>query len=95
MKTQLDVRLPVSIFKEGDTFIAYCPVLDLSTSAKTFEQTQKRFTQAVEVFFEELLEMGTLDEVLSSYGWTKTQSRWNPPLPISHEFTNVSIPLTS
>ncbi|MBI4130703.1 hypothetical protein HY468_05270 [Candidatus Roizmanbacteria bacterium] len=68
---KFDVNLPVAIFKEGNTYIAHTPVLDLATSANTFEKAQQRFVEAVEIFFEELEDTGTLDEVLSSLGWRK------------------------
>ncbi len=64
-------NIPVSFFKEGDAYIAYCPILDLSTSASTFEKVKGRFSEAVEIFFEELVDMGTLDDVLANLGWTK------------------------
>lgn len=94
-QVKFDVNLPVTIFKEGDTFIAHTPVLDLSTSAGTFEQAQKRFVEAVEIFFEELVDMGTLDEVLSSLGWQKNQSKWTPPLQVFNDIQRVSVPLSA
>ena len=90
----LNLKVPISIFKEGKTYIAYSPVLDLSTSGRTVVLVEKRFAEAVKLFFEELVEMGTLDDVLSSLGWEKVRSKWSPPVPISNEFTNVSIPFS-
>lgn len=63
-RLHLEVSLPVSILKEGKYFIAYSPALDLSTSAKSFEEAKKRFEEVVPIFFEELLEKGTVEEVL-------------------------------
>ena len=79
------IALPVSILKEGKYFIAYSPVLDLSTSSKTFEEVKKRFDEAVEIFFEELIDKGTLDKVLAELGWEKIKGKWAPPIVISHE----------
>ena len=39
---KLGVQLPVSIFREDKHYIAYTPVLDLSTSAKSYEEVKKR-----------------------------------------------------
>lgn len=88
-------KLPVSIFREEKTFIAYTPLLDLSTSAQSFEGVKKRFTEVVQIFFEELKEAGTLEEVLKSYGWKKVQRAWEPPMLIAQESTPVHIPLTA
>ena len=54
----LNLQLPVSVFKEGKHFIAYTPVLDLSTSGKNYEEVKKRFKESVNIFFEELVKKG-------------------------------------
>lgn len=64
-------KLPVSVFKEGKHYIAYTPVLDLSTSANTYEEVKKRFTEIVGIFFEQIIKKGTLDEILGGLGWRK------------------------
>lgn len=89
---RIEMSIPVSIFQEGKAFIAYSPVLDLATSGKTFAIVKERFSEAAEVFFEELLSLGTIDEVLSGLGWTKQDRSWRPPIPVSHEMTTVTIP---
>ncbi|MBI2415607.1 MAG: type II toxin-antitoxin system HicB family antitoxin [Candidatus Kerfeldbacteria bacterium] len=85
-------KVPVTFFKENDIFVAYSAVLDLSTSGKTFEQAQSRFEEAAEIFFEETIEHGTLDEVLSNLGWTKVRQQWMPPVEVAHSSQLVSIP---
>lgn len=75
------VKITVFIGKEGDAFVIYSPALDLSSCGKTVPEAQRRFAQAVDAFFEELEEMGTLDEALASLGWIKTsgpKDGWNP-----------------
>ena len=73
-------HLPVEIFKDGRFFIARTPVLELSVQGKTVEIVRKRFVEAVVLFFEELEELGTTDEVLKELGWKKIKKQWNPPL---------------
>ena len=85
IKLKLNLQLPISIFREGKHFIAYTPVLDLSTSGKNYDEVKKRFKEAVSIFFEELVKKGTLDEVLESLGWQKIKKRWSPPNLISQE----------
>lgn len=79
-----EVNLPVTIFKEGKSYVAYSPALDLSTSASTYKKAQTRFLEIVEIFLEELGEMGTLDSVLTNLGWQKVKSNWQPPVVISN-----------
>ena len=94
-QVKFSANIPVSFFKESDAYIAYCPILDLSTSASTFKKVKERFSEAVEVFFEELVDMGTLDEVLANLGWTKVQRHWTPPFSVGHDLQNVTIPLSA
>lgn len=90
--TRIEMNIPVSFFQEGKAFIAYSPVLDIATSGKTFAVVKERFSEAVEVLFEELLSMDTIDEVLSGLGWTKQNRSWYPPIPVAHEMTTITIP---
>jgi hypothetical protein len=82
-KSSLQIGLPITIFKEGKNYVAYSPALDLSTSASTYEKAQSRFLDATQLFLEELVEMGTLDQVLTGLGWQKVKTNWQPPVVIS------------
>lgn len=67
IKAKFEVNLPVSILKEGKDFIAYSPALDISTAGRTFEEARKRFNEMVKIFFEEILQKGTLGAELHNY----------------------------
>ena len=96
MRTKIQkLQLPVIFFKEGKQIIAYTPALDLSTFGKTLEEAQRRFSEVVEIFFEELVKMGTLEEVLEECGWEKHHNEYLPPSVISQGMTSVSVPLPS
>jgi predicted RNase H-like HicB family nuclease len=90
-KLKLKVNLPVSVLKEGKKFIAYTPALDVSASGSTYEEAKKRFNEVVSIFFEEVYEEGTLEEVLKELGWKKIKNKWNPPVLISQEFQEVKV----
>ncbi|MFA5188558.1 MAG: hypothetical protein WC460_04310 [Patescibacteria group bacterium] len=94
-KINLEFKLPVSILREGKQYIAYTPALDLSTSGKTYKEAKKRFEEIVNIFFEELIKKGTVDEVLQDLGWKRVLSKWNPPIVISQESQSISIPMSS
>lgn len=91
-KMFFNVRLPVSIIKEGNYFIAYTPALDLSTSGKSFEEAKKRFNELVSIFFEETFKKGTLDEALQDLGWKKVRRKWSPPTVVANESKEFKIP---
>lgn len=80
-----NVSLPVTFLKEGKYFVAYSPAIDMSTSASTFEKVKNRFDELVKIFFEDLIERGTLEQVLSGLGWRKIEAEWIPPQVIGQE----------
>jgi len=90
-KYSIETSLPVSILREEKRFIAYTPALDISTSGKTKKEAEQRFVEMIQVFIEELVTKGTLDQVLSDLGWKKTQKQWQPPLVVSHELTSIKV----
>ena len=91
-KSIKSINLPVSFLKENDQFVAYTPALDLSTSGETLEQAKKNFTEAVEIFFDEIISMGTFEEVLLDLGWKKQAHDLIPPLVVSQGIESVSVP---
>lgn len=91
-KVAVKFALPFSILREDDSFIAYTPALDLSTAGSTFEEAQKNFEEAVNIFFKELVEMGTLDDVLVELGWQKQNNNFVPPVVIANQIQTFSIP---
>ena len=94
MKSDFSYSLPVTIFREGKAFVAYTPALDLSTAGKTEAQARKMIIEAVETFFDELTEMGTLDKALKELGWTSVRGNLQPPKVVKHDFMKVRMPAT-
>ena len=90
-KINLDLKIPVSFMREGKSYIAYTPALDLSTSGKSYQEAKKRFNEIVSIFFEEIIKKGTLEDVLTELGWRRTQLKWNPPVVISQESQTVRV----
>lgn len=88
---KIDMSLPVTITKEGKYFVAYTPALDLATSAGTFDEVKRRFEEIVEIFFEELVQRGTLEKVLELYGWRKVRKQWEPPMIVAQEEQKVNV----
>lgn len=87
----IKANITFSIFKEGKSFVAYSPILDLSTSASTYDLAVKRFNEIVKIFLSEIIKKGTADEVLASLGWQKIKSQWMPPVMVGHESVPVAL----
>ena len=91
----LKVKVPIFVFREQKTYVVYCPILDLSSCGKTLHEAQERFARAVNLFIEELEEMGTLDQVLTELGWHKQEhprKEWIPPQILKHSQLDIRVP---
>jgi len=69
------VSLSVQVFitKEGESYIAYCPALELSSYGDSIDEAKDCFQDAVNIFIEETAKRGTLEKMLLSFGWTLRQ----------------------
>lgn len=88
---QIRYKLPVLILKEGRHFIAFTPVLDLSTAGKTARIAKDRLFEAANIFFEELIAKGTFEEVLENLGWQKIKKQMVPPTVVSSLSENITV----
>lgn len=95
LKKNINIQfsLPVTFLREGKYFIAHTPALDISTSADTFEKAKTRFGELVNIYFEELIDKGTLEEVLMEQGWQKVKQTWQPPVVVSSQNEMIELPL--
>ena len=69
------INIPVTFIEENDQVTAHCPVLDSATCGENFDEAKKRFAELVSIFFEELCEMGTVEDVLLECGWKKISKK--------------------
>lgn len=97
MKKQstMQIKLQFSIIRQGKRYIAYSPALDISTSGKTMREAQKRFSELIDIFVEELVKNNTLEEVLLDLGWIKEKNQWEPPKIIKQESFNIRVPVAA
>lgn len=90
----IEAKIPVLFFKEGEKVIAYSPAFDLSSCGDTEEKARNRFIEAVAIFLGEIARMGTLNEVLEECGWSIVPEKhaWYPPVYKTTEEA-ISIPI--
>ncbi|MBI1812812.1 hypothetical protein HY285_01225 [Candidatus Peregrinibacteria bacterium] len=80
----VEMEIPVLISREKKTHVAYAPTLELASRGDTRAQARKHFDEVVKIFFEEVIRMGTLDEVLADLEWTREDHAWRPPVEVKH-----------
>ena len=74
------LRYDVLVFKEGDTFVAYSPQLDVSSCGETPQQAREMVKEAIALFLEELESQGILEDVLIESGFIRRQDgMWSSP----------------
>ena len=78
-KSEIEAEIPILFFKEGETFIAHCPVLDLSACGATFNEADHNFYDALAIFFSECRKRGTLEKALEACGWMRHGEQMSPP----------------
>ena len=67
----IEIQLGVLIFQEGESYIAYCPSLDLSTYGDSVADAKEAFEDLIKSYSEDCEKMGTLEKDLAAHGWTK------------------------
>ncbi len=87
-----NVSLPVFIIKEHNYFVAYTPALDFAATGDSIESAKKSFSEAINIFFDDIENKGTLENVLQEFGWRKINNSLQPPEVVSHTKETVKIP---
>lgn len=86
----IQIDFDIIVYRENETFIAYCPELDVSSCGNTINHAKEMLRTAVRLFLEEAEKMGTLDEILSEANYVKdTSGRWIPPKLVATELASI------
>jgi predicted RNase H-like HicB family nuclease len=86
-----DISYTVHTFKEGETYVAYVPELDVSSCGRTNDEARKNIRDAVQGFLETSAEMGMLDEILEEAGYSRRGDSWQAPEFVSLDRAVASI----
>jgi predicted RNase H-like HicB family nuclease len=76
----INLSMPVKIFQQDGVYIAYAPLLDISTYGDSVEDAQKNFSELVNTFLASIEDERELAQILESLGWSKQQTKWQPPI---------------
>lgn len=86
----IQIDFDIIVYRENETFIAYCPELDVSSCGNTINHAKEMLRTAVRLFLEEAEKMGTLNEILSEANYVKdTSGRWIPPKLVATELASI------
>lgn len=78
---EISVSVSVFLFKEGETYIAYCPSLDLRGYDCTEDKAKADFEFMLQEWLKEQMSNGTLQQDLACHDWEQVQyTRTSHPL---------------
>ena len=89
------IRFTVQVWRENGTCVAYAPELDISSCGDSVRQAETRLREAVALFLEESLRMGTLQEILSETGFKKEGRTYRPRRLLVRQKVRLAIPIAS
>lgn len=72
MDIQVEVKLQVCIEKTDVGFTAFCESLDVYAEGSSKRKAERNIREALSLFLETCMEMGTFNEVLASSGFKRT-----------------------
>jgi len=90
--TQIVIR--AEIFKEGRQYVALCPELNVSSYGESVNEARRSLQEAVSLFLEECVRLGSLQHVLEEAGFSHTKTaipQWLSPQPL--EIEPLAVPL--
>ncbi|MEK6672092.1 MAG: type II toxin-antitoxin system HicB family antitoxin [Nitrospirota bacterium] len=86
----MQIDFDIIVFKENETYVAYCPELDISSCGNTVEHAKGMLKTAVRLFLEEAEKMGTMEDILEEAHYVKDAcGRWMPPKLIATELASI------
>jgi len=65
----VNVSLGMYLFKEGESYIVYCPALDLSAYGDSEEHAKKSFADIFAITIKYMLNKNTVKDDLIKHGW--------------------------
>lgn len=80
-KNEYIIKISVVQFQEDNTFIVYCPALDLSGYGLSDEEARQSFQTVLLEYIRYADNKGTLDADLKSHGWTRLKPKSPSMIP--------------
>jgi len=89
------VTLTTQVWKEGRTYVAYTPELDVSSCGRTLVQAKKALREAVNLFFEDAAARGVLGDILAEAGFERHGNTYRFRRVLARQKVRLSLPRAS
>lgn len=87
-----ELNLTMQVWKEGPTYVAYSPELDVSSCGRTASRAKSNLREAISLFLEEAANQGTLEDILSEAGFEKHGKNLRPRRILASERLRLALP---
>jgi len=74
----MELNITIEVWQKKSWFIAKCPELDFISQGKTRDEAKKNLLEVIQIQFEEMTEMDSLDEYLTECGYEKQNEGFVP-----------------
>ena len=65
----MELNLTIELWRKGEWYVAKSPELDFISQGKTPEEARKNLEEVINIQFQEMTEIGTLEEYLYECGF--------------------------
>lgn len=86
-----DFSFTAHLFKEGETYVAYVPALDVSSCGATDDEARQHIRDAERGFLAASEKLGTLNEILEEAGYRQQGETWQAPEFVSVDRLTMSL----
>jgi len=74
----VELKITTEVLQRGRRFVARCPELDLVSQGASAEEAKRNLLETIEIQFEEMNELGSLDDFLAECGYHREAPSWEP-----------------
>jgi len=67
----MHLNVTIEVWRKSKWYIAKCPELDFISQGKTREEAKSNLLEVIQIQFEEMSQIGALDEYLAECGYEK------------------------
>lgn len=74
----MNLKFTVEIWDKGRWYVARCPELDFVSQGSTPEEARHNLVEVIQIQFEEMAQLGTLDDYLFECGYLRANGTLTP-----------------
>lgn len=88
----MQLKTTIEIWHKGEWYVASCPELDFVSQGPSREEARRNLLETIDIQFEEMRALGTLEDYLSECGYIKQDDTFIPQSEmVSFERSSVQV----